>query len=214
MRGHTFKRCSCEQPDDGSKRTCSKRHGSWYFAHDLPAGPGGRRRQVKQGGFPTEREARRALNDSMAQVARGTWVEQTRMSVGEYLDIWIAGKRRLKASTRRSYCEHIELYLRPVLGHLRLTELRDTDIERLYAAMAQLGPDLPTRRSPELAALLEVRAKQGIARPLSDARIRRVHATLMSALNSAGATQVLVAQPGSAHRARQWTPPAGCGLER
>jgi hypothetical protein len=121
----------------------------------------------------------------MAQVARGTWIEETRTTVGDYLDIWIAGKRRLKASTRRSYTEHIELYLRPVLGHLRLTDLRDTDIERLYAAMAQLGPDLPKRPSPELAAILEARAKQGVARALSDARIRRVHATLMSALNSA-----------------------------
>jgi integrase len=61
--------------------------------------------------------------------------------------------------------------------------------------MAQLGPDLPKRRSPELAALLEARAKQGVARALSDARIRRVHATLMSGLSSAVRRKYLTHNP-------------------
>ncbi len=145
MKGHTYKRCPCGTLRDaqGRRVNCNKRHGSWYFAHDLPADTAAGRRQEKKGGYATEREARKALNESLARLDRGTYVERTRQTVGEYLDQWLEGKGRLRTSTRRSYQEHIDLYLRPGLGHLRLHDLREVDIERLYAAMAQLGAARP-----------------------------------------------------------------------
>jgi hypothetical protein len=106
--------------------------------------------------------------------------------VREYLDQWLAGKARLRSSTRRSYREHINLYLAPGLGHIRLVDLRDTDIERLYTCMRELGGlKEQTRPDPLLQQLFQVRDPTQPVRPLSDARIRRVHATLMSALNTA-----------------------------
>ena len=90
----------------------------------------------------------------------------------------------MRATTRRSYREHIALYLKPGLGHLRLTDLRELDIERLYAAMRELGTE-PMPRSAILDRLLAVRSQDTPPQPLSPARIRRVHATLMSALGSA-----------------------------
>lgn len=108
-----------------------------------------------------------------------------RQKLGEYLDEWLAGKASLRASTLRSYREHVELYLRPGLGHLRLSDLRDVDIERLYAAMRRLGRPPDGAPAPELARLLAVRSARVGVKPLRDATIRRVHATLMSALNSA-----------------------------
>ncbi len=91
---------------------------------------------------------------------------------------------RLRASTRRSYREHIDLYLRPGLGHVRLVDLREVQIERLYAAMRQLGRR-HRQHSHELERLLAARTGPTLPRPLTEARIRRVHATLMSALGSA-----------------------------
>ncbi|WP_347280114.1 tyrosine-type recombinase/integrase [Frankia sp. CcI49] len=99
----------------------------------------------------------------------------------------MAGKASLAESTRRSYEEHIRLYLKPGLGHLKLTDLRDDHIEKLYAAMRLIGRDLRGRKpSPLLVRLLEVRQDDPERRrPLSAARLHRVHATTMSALNSA-----------------------------
>ena len=186
MKGHTLKRCPCGtlRDEQGRRVNCGKRHGSWYYMHELPPEASGRRRQTKKGGFSTEREARKALNDALARLHRGTFVEVGRQTVGEYLDQWLDGKRRLRATTRRSYREHVKLYLRPALGHLRLTDLRELDIERLYAAMRDLGSE-PMPTSVVLDRLLAARSQAAPPRPLSPARIRRVHATLMSALGSA-----------------------------
>ncbi len=131
------------------------------------------------------------------------------------MDQWLAGKVNLKAGTRRSYEDHIRLYLKPGLGHLGLAELRDRDFEELYAAMRLLGrrPD-EQRPSPMLRRLLEARTDTPQAqRPLSPARIRRVHATAMSALNSAVRRRRLAHNPaqhvelktGRAPRALVWT---------
>jgi integrase len=190
MKGHTFKRCPCGTVFDekGKRINCPKKHGSWYFAHELPPGPDGKRRQSKAGGFPTEREARRAMNSAIGEVQSGTWVDYPKVTVGEYLDQWLAGKATLRSSTRRSYGEHIALYLKPGLGHLKLSELTDLEVERLYAAMRELGtePDESGEvPSDLLLRLLAARRNPTKARVLSAACIRRVHATLMSALNSA-----------------------------
>jgi Phage integrase, N-terminal SAM-like domain/Arm DNA-binding domain len=105
----------------------------------MPPGPNGERRQRRVGGFATEREARQAMQAALAQIRRGSWVEFPKLTVAQYLDQWLAGKARLRASTRRSYQEHIDLYLRPALGHIMLADLRDEDVEQLYEAMRALG---------------------------------------------------------------------------
>jgi hypothetical protein len=69
------------------------------------------------------------------------------LTFGEYLGEWLASKAKLKQSTRASYVEHVELYFKPGLGHVKLVELRDRHFEELYAAMRQLGrPTRPARR--------------------------------------------------------------------
>src|SRR3954469_4547174 len=99
MKGQIWKRCPCGDVRDNAGRivNCPKRHGSWYYRHDVPPAADGRRRQVKRGGFQTEREARDALNDVLARLARGSYVEQRRLTVGEYLDEWLAGKESLRS---------------------------------------------------------------------------------------------------------------------
>jgi integrase len=60
MKGQTYKRCPCPAEAlvdaDGRRTNCNNKHGTWYYRHDLPRDPQGRRRQVRQGGFATERE--------------------------------------------------------------------------------------------------------------------------------------------------------------
>ncbi|MDQ1292834.1 MAG: hypothetical protein QG608_715, partial [Actinomycetota bacterium] len=188
MKGHTFKRCPCGpvHDDRGHRVNCSKKHGTWVYVHELPPDEACRRRQAKKGGFPTEKAARAAMNASIARVSAGNWVEYPKITVAEYLDEWFAGKTLLRPSTRRSYGEHLVLYLKPGLGYLKLQELRDVHVEALYAAMRELGmPEESGEPLSELARrLIKARVNQKAVPRLSSARIRRVHATLMSALNS------------------------------
>lgn len=48
-----------------------RRGDSWYYRLDLPPGPDGRRRQKRVSGFPTEREARKALAKAAVDVQEG-----------------------------------------------------------------------------------------------------------------------------------------------
>jgi hypothetical protein len=85
--------------------------------------------------------------------------------------------------------------------HLRLVDLSVGDIEQLYAAMRQLGRSRSGDPSPMLARLLAARAVEERTRPLSTASIKRVHATLMSALNTAAKRRLIYFNP-AARRAR------------
>jgi len=188
-----FKRCSCINPSTGKQygRRCPKLersdHGAWWFTHDVPPGADGRRRRPTRGPFASEHEADIALTESLAAWNAGIRVETpASLTVGQYLDDWLAGKVNLEPKTRQGYESHLRLYLKPGLGHLRLTDLRDHHVEQLYAAMRQVGHDRHAKPSPILARILEVRHDDPARRrPPSAANLRRVHATLMSALNSA-----------------------------
>ena len=100
-------------------------------------------------------------NSRNASVLDGAQVE----TVECYLRGWLAGKQSLRPSTRLAYQIHLDRYLVPHLGPLPLTGLRARHIEQMYRDIA--GSD------------------QGDGRPLSVATLRRIHATLTSALNTA-----------------------------
>lgn len=95
--------------------------------------------------------------------ARTLAVQENDETVGEYLESWLWSKQSLRPSTHTSYETHVRRYLTPHLGRLRLDSLRSTDIDRTYRLLRG----------------------QEDGDGLSVATLRRVHATLMSALNTA-----------------------------
>jgi integrase len=176
MRGSTYKRCACK--DAAGRRLgarCpqlrSSRHGSWYFVAELPADARGRRRQLRRGGFASEREARSALDRVITQAQSSRFVETLSLTVGEYLREWLAAKGNLRPSTRRSYRQHIDLHLIPHIGEVRLTSLRGTHVEHL---------------------LQELRGGEN---PMGVATSRRVFATLRVALNKAMRQGLIASNP-------------------
>ncbi len=200
MTGSVFKRCGCADFSGGRlDAECPNLkkfdHGSWYYQVELPPEPDGQRRRARKGGFVTRREAQQALVDLLDRVNKRTRVEPGRETITVYLDRWLAAKSGLRQTTRRSYEIHFHLYLTPGIGHLRLSQLRVEDVEDLYTALRDLGT--ATTASPMLARMLAARHAAGGARPLSDASIRRVHATLMSALNSAAKRRLIPFNPAA-----------------
>jgi hypothetical protein len=219
VEGSTFKRCGCsDQAGNRLGAACPRLtasgHGTWYYATDLPPTPQGQRRYRRKGGFATRRQAQAALADLLDRVYKCTHVDVAKTTVSQYLGEWLAGKGQLRATTRRSYQEHLQLYLEPGLGHLLLTELTDQHVERLYSAMRQIGRDVArSEQGPVLERLIAARGNVP-ARPLTPARVRRVHATLMSALNTAVKRKKIAYNPaahveletGRRPRAVVWTP--------
>ncbi|GAA2621951.1 tyrosine-type recombinase/integrase [Actinomadura fulvescens] len=207
MKGAVFKRCGCRNPATGkvyAEGKCpdleKKKHGSWWARYDAPASADGKRRRPRIGPFPTKTAAEDALADELVKAGKTGHASDRALKVGPYLDRWLAGKVDLKDSTRESYEEAVNLYLKPGLGHLRLVDLRDYHASELYAEMLFINRPLPDGEKPSelMRRLMAARAdsvKKKLAagekrgkkstKPLSPARVKRVHAVLSSALGSA-----------------------------
>lgn len=86
--------------------------------------------------------------------------------VGEYLERWLRGKRKIRESTRLQYENHIRVHIVPVLGGFRLVDLRSRHVEALLDDLLR-------------------RVSRGTGRPLSPATAGKILVTLRSALDVA-----------------------------
>jgi integrase len=178
MRGEPFKRCGCK---DDQRRDLGRRcprlkerdHGSWFYRYSEPPGPDGRRRQPLVGPFSTKTAAAKDRVDRLSRLNQGlpTGVDRTTM-IAEDFDRWLDSRSHLSPRTQRSDATIRDLYVRPGIGHLRLTDLPPRHLEDLYAAIRRIGH--PVSDEDEiLRRLLQVR-KDGVRR-VSPARLRRIH---------------------------------------
>ncbi len=79
--------------------------------------------------LPTLEDVRRRLGLGLDPGTPGT-------TVGEWLDTWLAAKRRTKrASTVRGYECHIRVHIKPVIGELPLERVNSSHVEAVLAAV-------------------------------------------------------------------------------
>ncbi|MFB7823471.1 tyrosine-type recombinase/integrase [Streptomyces hydrogenans] len=111
-----------------------KKHGSWHLYFELEAGESNSRRRVRRGGFATKKAAERKAAELYREAVKGTDILSD-STVGEDLDAWIERKKRLARTTAHGYEEHIRLYLKPHLGHIKRRDLKLRHVEAMYAAI-------------------------------------------------------------------------------
>jgi integrase len=99
------------------------------------------------------------------------------LTVAQYLNEWLEGKQSLRPSTRLSYTTHVRLYLTPHLGEVILSDLRPLHIHRMYSNITARNGDRQ--------------------RPISVTTLRRIHGTLMSAMNTAVRRGLIDRNPAS-----------------
>jgi integrase len=198
-----YKACSCRDPE--TKRLLGKKcpnlgkkgHGGWYVRYEAPKSADGKRRQPRIGPFDTERECKVALSKVLGTAANPRAHDERKTTFGEYLERrygWRVSEAEtgegLKKSTLDAEREAIDLYGKPGLGHIKVVDLTDEHLRELYAAMRKLNrPEEAGDRSETLRRLKEARATRDgrriHSRPISEGRIRRVHAVLHGALTDA-----------------------------
>src|SRR5262245_15293551 len=119
--------------------------GSWSIVLDLgyqvDPGTGKRRRQQKwitvRG---TRQHAEDQLNEKLLEARRGTFVQPSKRTFGEWLDEWVDKAIKPPARTLRAYETYksvIARHLRPKLGALPLQQLKATDLKRYYTEAGQ-----------------------------------------------------------------------------
>lgn len=203
MRGTVYRQCWCRDPETGRKlhgkcpQLGKRGHGKWYYRYEAPRAPGQRRRQPVGGPFDTKTEAQEELTDALARIGGGGAAPDRSVRVAAYLDGYLAGKVNLKARTRDTDAEAFELYWKPALGHMRLTDVRARHVAEVIAEMMRIG-QASGRRSEMMRRMLAARHGAGLARPLSPARVGRMFAPFRAAMRVAVKRQMLAVSPCAA----------------
>ncbi len=90
-------------------------------------------------------DARRKLRELLTDLDKGTPIDTSKKTVGEFLDQWLRDYAETNTSPRtvEGYKWNINRYLKPKLGHIALAKLTPYHVQGLYADM--LGKGLSAR---------------------------------------------------------------------
>ncbi|MET7809722.1 site-specific integrase [Streptomyces sp. NPDC005395] len=158
------------------------------------------------------------------------------MTVGEWLDAWVAAKKT-KRRTTSGYASHIRVHLGPGLGRYRLDRLNIAHVQAFFDAVDEQNEVIraenaarreqearckwgkPGRPSPEVSERLAAEREKLAAMPpyrkeTGPATQQRIRATLRAALNAAIRKQLITFNPaewvelesGKRPKAKLWTP--------
>ncbi|MDP9181862.1 MAG: site-specific integrase [Actinomycetota bacterium] len=130
---------------------------------------------MTKGGFATKREAKDARALILKQEQDGLLAGDRKMSTGEFLERWWTWRTQqhetpLRASTQLSYRLYLDRLI-PLLGGIRLAQLRATHIEKAFAQLRETYPNQ------------------------SSATRQRAYATLRSALRYAVRSKLIAVSP-------------------
>lgn len=88
---------------------------------------------------------RKDVQDKMdiakAELAKGTYIEPSAMSVGDWLDEWLETykKRTVRATSYQIIFQAIKTHLKPSLGNIKLKDLRPEMIQKMINSMSDQG---------------------------------------------------------------------------
>lgn len=173
------RRCGCRDKDGkqyGARcpKLKNSRHGTWGYRMSAGFDPAtGKRRYVTSYKFDSADAAKKARNaDEKKLLAKAYKFEK--VSVGEYLVRWLDRQEKhsqLKPSTVRMYRRYLNVDIVPVLGRLQLVNLRKYHVAQLVADLQDAGRGAVT--------------------------IKRIHATLSSALSDAEEENLIEDNPAA-----------------
>ncbi|MGW0465414.1 tyrosine-type recombinase/integrase [Streptomyces sp. NPDC003027] len=79
------------------------------------------------------------------------------MTVAEWLDAWLAGKKALRKSGETRYEVDIRSHLKPRIGHIRLDRLTVQHLDEMFAGIAETNADIHDANMQRRAALDELK---------------------------------------------------------
>jgi integrase len=164
----------------GSIRQRGPQH--WELKFDLGRDPASGKRITRYVTFHgTKREAQAELNRLLTRRSEGTYVDPTKMSLGEYLEHWLTVDidRRVAAKTAWRHRQIVRHQIIPRLGNIPLRKLTAVHIEAAEAELQRSGY-VKGRKSG-----------QG----LTAQTVLHIHRTLSQALAHAVKTGVLFKNP-------------------
>ena len=88
----------------------------------------------------TQKEVAQKLKAATAAIDAGTYKAPCKMTVGEWLDIWVAEYlKNVKPLTQHNYAKQVRKHLKPALGAVKLEALDPHRIQKFYNTLTESG---------------------------------------------------------------------------
>lgn len=153
--------------------------GRWEARYTVGVDPGTGKQIQKSVYGKTQKEVRKKLTEKLSQLDQGIYTEPAKLTVGGWLDIWLAEyvQGKVKPFTVDSYRVQIETHIKPALGAVKLAALNTPAIQKFYNQLGQ---------------------PQGERAALSPKTIKNIHGVFHSALKKAAALRYIPYNPSDA----------------
>lgn len=151
-----------------------KKGNVWYYRYY--AFIDGKKKQIERKGGTTKREALEKLNEEIYQLNNG--FERPKETVfSDYLDMWINDfvKPNTSINTYDNYLGSINKYIRPVLGHLKICDIKPIHVQMFLNKLRN--------------------CKQKNGKPLSSTTVKKHFLVLNASLNKALKLQMISTNP-------------------
>lgn len=123
----------------GSIRRRSKT--SWELSIDLGTDAQGKRLRKYENVKGTKGAADRRLRELLASLDKGLPLDGGQITLIEFLERWLADYAfpNTRPRTAERYASDVRLHIVPAIGHVKLPQLRPSDIQQLEASLLQAG---------------------------------------------------------------------------
>lgn len=130
----------------------------------------------------TRAEVMEKMNEALAKTKNGTYTEPSKILMAEWLDTWLNEymEPSLRPTTWESYKTQIEKHIKPALGHIRLSQLQTSHLQKLYNDKIKGG------------------RADGKPGGLSPRSVKYIHTVIHSALNQAKLEYMITINPADA----------------
>lgn len=164
--------------DNGSGSIRKRADGTWEARYTVGRDPGTGKPIVKSIYGKRQKDVREKLRAAVAAIDAGDYFEPPKLTVGQWLDTWLTEYcGGVKPATLVSYKGHVERYIKPSLGAVKLNSLTAIHIQRLLnrASTGALG-----------------------SKELSPKTVKNLHGVLHRALSQAVRVGLLRSNPADA----------------
>lgn len=119
--------------DNGNGSTRKRADGKWEGRYSAGYDPATGKLISRSVYGKTQKEVRQKLNEILRDLQDGTYVAPNKMTVGEWLDIWLKEYTlNIRPATKAAYEQHVRVHLKPALGRMQLSKLLPHQIQQNY----------------------------------------------------------------------------------
>ena len=117
----------------GSGSIRQRPDGRWEARYSLGFDPKTGKQKQKSVYGSTQKEVRQKLTKILAEIDDGTYMEPSKIKVKDWMELWLKDYiGNVKASTVKSYRDHVNLNIIPYIGEARLSKLSSPMLQRMY----------------------------------------------------------------------------------